>query len=253
MRLQQSLHLAFLAFLLSCCHTNNSSNLRIATASNMQYAMKDLVKVFEENTGIQTELIIGSSGKLTAQIIEGAPYDILVSADMKYPNELHQRAKTKNKPRVYAAGKLVLWTLSETTTPSLKTLTESRIKHIAAANPMTAPYGKAATDIINQLNDSEEIQAKLVYGESISQVNQFIISQAAEIGFTSLSTVLSPQAVGKGIWKEMNDSLYTPIDQGVVMIDRKKATHKSAEDFYAFLFSAEAKTILKDFGYSIYE
>ena len=219
----------------------------------MQYAIKEIAADFQAKTGIKTELIITSSGKLTAQIIAGAPYDVFVSADMKYPNQLHKQGLLITQPEVYASGKLVLWSLTESEKPSLAMMTTTSINHIATANPNTAPYGRAAQEVLQSAGMFDQVQHKLVYGESISQVNQFITSKSSELGFTSLSTVLAPQAIQQGVWTELDNSLYTPIEQGAALINRRKELNQDAKQFYTFLFSSEAKTILKDFGYSIYE
>lgn len=235
------------------CQGPKDENIRIATASNMQYAIKKIAAVFQEQTGIKTELIIGSSGKLTAQIMEGAPYDVFVSADMKYPTTLATNELLLKPAEVYATGKLVLWSLIHTEKPSLSSLTDTAIQHIASANPQTAPYGRATYEVLQSSDVLDQVKHKLVYGESISQVNQFIATKSSEIGFTSLSSVLAPSTKAKGVWAVINEDLHSPIEQGAALIDRGKETKPAANQFYTFLFSPEAKTILKDFGYSIYE
>ena len=227
--------------------------ITIATAANMQFAMAELTKEFTKQTAIECEMVISSSGKLTAQIKEGAPYDIFISANMKYPWEVYHSGLAENKPKIYAYGKLVLWTMVEGIEPSLDLFTDKSIHHIALANPKTAPYGLAATDVLDHHNIYEKVKGKLVFGESISQTNQFINSKAAEIGFTALSVVLSPEMRGKGKWIEMEESTYSPIEQGVVVIKHDRPTNKIAIKFYEFLFSDKAQKVLTDFGYAIHE
>jgi len=219
----------------------------------MQFAMADITKKFTQQTNIKTNLIISSSGKLTAQIKEGAPYDILVSANMKYPNEIQQFKLAATKPKVYAYGKLILWSTQKYTTPSIEILSSEKIKHIALANPKTAPYGQAAIDILKHHGIYETVESKLVYGESIAQTNQFITSGAAEIGFTAKSVVLSKEMNGKGEWFEPAPNTYTQIEQGIVRIKRKHDVQNEARQFYDFMFSAEAKKILTEFGYAVDE
>ncbi|MDT0642669.1 molybdate ABC transporter substrate-binding protein [Zunongwangia sp. F363] len=224
--------------------------LRIATAANMQFAMNELVQEFTEKTGVPSEIIVSSSGKLTAQIKAGAPYDVFVAANMKYPNELYNSGITKEKPEIYAFGSLVLWTLKDSLKPSVEILRDQRLKHIVVANPKTAPYGTAAIAFLKNKGLYEELKPKLVFGESISSVNQFIFSESAEIGFTAQSVVLSPKMKGKGAWIKLDANSYPPIEQGVVLIaqkDEKKA--ENAAEFYKFLFSPEAQQILQDYGY----
>ncbi|MCF6360815.1 MAG: molybdate ABC transporter substrate-binding protein [Cyclobacteriaceae bacterium] len=242
----------FLYFLLVItpfsCQEKPNNTLRIATAANAQYAIREIALAFTQQTEINVDIIQGSSGKLLAQIKEGAPYDVFVSADMKYPNKLYTLGLTDQKPAVYGYGKLVLFT-SQALEPTLNLLTKSRITHIALPNPKTAPYGLAAKEVLEYYNMHEDLKKKLVYGENISQTTQFINSGAAEIGFTALSIVMSPQLKNVGHWLELDSTTYSPIAQGVVIIKRSKKSNENAQQFYLFLFSNKAKNILKKYGY----
>lgn len=246
-----------IAMLLFCftaftgCHEKENDQLKIAVAANMQFAMKELVKSFKEETGIACDLIVGSSGQLTAQIKSGAPYDVFVSADMKYPSELFNTGYSNARPAIYAFGKLVIWSMTDSVQPSIDMLKSAAVKHIAVANPATAPYGAAAIEVLNHHHVYQEVKSKLVYGESISQTNQFIISKSAEVGFTAKSVVLSPEMKGKGNWTDINEPDYTRIAQGVVVLKHSGSHNTDAQKFYDFLFSPKAKDILGNFGYSV--
>lgn len=231
------------------CKEKQPEKLQIAVAANMQFAMKDLKKKFTEQSGIECETVISSSGKLTAQIKQNAPYDIFVAADMKYPIELFNAGFTTAKPKVYAHGKLVIWTMKDGIQPSVEILKTESIKHISIANPKIAPYGKATVEVLEHFGMYEDVKDKLVYGESISQANQFIISNAAEIGFTAKSVVLSPELKGEGKWIDLDEKFYSPIAQGVVIVKREGEANKNAQQFYDFLFSEDAKRILQQYGY----
>ena len=219
----------------------------------MQFATQRIADQFTKKHMISCEIITSSSGKLMAQIKEGAPYDIFLSADTKYPNELHKLKLTSDSPRVYAAGKLVLWSSDKQQTISLDALMNPNINHIALANPKTAPYGKAAISVLRQLPNFDAIDKKLVFGESISQTNQFIMSRAAEVGFTAMSVVKSEQLKNQGKWIEIPENLYQPIEQAVVIIKRNQPHFTDIELFYHYLFSEESRKVLKDFGYSVSE
>lgn len=236
----------------SCKHTE-TNHLTIATAANMQFAMDKITEAFTNETGIKCETIISSSGKLTAQIKEGAPYHIFVSADMKYPNELYASGFATQKPKIYAYGKLVMWSMVDSIIPSIQLLQHKKIDHIAIANPKTAPYGLAAIEVLKKFSIFDSIQHKLVYGESIAQTNQFITTKAAEIGFTAKSVVSSPSIKEMGNWIEIDESNYTPIAQGIVILKNKTTNFNQAQKFYNFLFSTKGKEILKTFGYSVKE
>lgn len=227
------------------------NSIAIAVAANMQFAMKELTAAFTEETGIPCQTSISSSGKLTAQIIQGAPFDVFVSANMKYPNEIANSGLAVMPPKVYARGKLVLWTTRAGMNPSLDLLGDASIRHIALANPKVAPYGMAAEHLLQKRGLMEIIQEKLVFGESIAQTNQFITTQSAEVGFTAMSVVLSPDLQGKGQWIPLSTEEYPPIEQGVVVIKRKDKEPITAKRFYDFLSSASAKNILEQFGYDV--
>ncbi|MCG8330536.1 MAG: molybdate ABC transporter substrate-binding protein [Chitinophagales bacterium] len=242
--------------LLSC---NNASqkqeasnpSIMIAVAANMQFAMNELIRGFTEETGVKCEMTISSSGKLTAQIKQGAPFDVFVSANMIYPNEIFKSGMAAGPPKVYARGKLVLWTMKEGLTPSINTLNSESIQHIALANPKTAPYGVAAIELLKKNQLLEELKHKLVYGESIAQTNQFIIAKSAEMGFTAMSVVVSSELKGKGKWIEIESDWYSPIEQGVVVIERDRSSTEKGKQFYDYLSSEKAKEILSNYGYEV--
>ena len=223
----------------------------IAVAANVQFAMQALEKAYEQNTGFAIKTIISSSGKLTAQIQNGAPFDVFLSADMKYPDTLFAAGFAEAKPRVYAYGSLVLWTMKEIDlSGGTKLLLEDKIQKIAIANPKTAPYGAEAIKVLKYYQRYENVMPKLVYGESIAQVNQYIFSRAADVGITAKSVVLSPEMRGKGKWLEIDPATYSPIAQGAVILKHGAKNHpQAARAFYDFLFSDTARKILKDYGY----
>ena len=240
----------FIAFLLSC-NTDHKDKLRIAVAANLQFAIQELVDDFSQRSGVECEIIISSSGKLTAQIIEGAPFDLLLSADMKYPQELYKRKLTLFPPDIYAYGNVILWTLHEDVVPELENLLSEEITHIAIGNPKTAPYGVSAMEVIRKIGIEERIHMKLVYGESIAQTNQFIISKSVDLGFTSKSVVMSSQMKDQGHWSEIDKNLYSPMAQGMVVLKSRKAFESKAIQFRDYVLSSEGKEILHKFGYDM--
>lgn len=230
------------------------AQLTVAIAANVQYAMNELTNEFKKETGIDVSIIIGSSGQLTAQIIEGAPYDIFISADMKYPNVLYHEKAAIDSPKVYASGALVIWSLISgiNLDKKLDILLKSNIKKIALANPAIAPYGMAAIQTLKYFGLYKKVKMKLVYGESLAPVNQFVNSKSVDVGFTAKSVVMSPQMKGRGVWEEINPAAYTKIEQGCVILKYGFNHHKNESlKFYNFLFSNKAKEILRNFGYSV--
>jgi molybdate transport system substrate-binding protein len=230
-----------------------AQKLRIAVAANAQFVSRILTQKFKKQSGIDAELIVSSSGKLTTQIEQGAPYDVFLSADMKYPQELYNKQLTIGKPQIYAYGSLVMWVrdlskLGEFYNPSM--LTISTIKKIAVANPKLAPYGKATIEVLNNLKLFDKLKAKLVYGESIAQVDQYWLTGTVDAAFTSKSVMMLPYEKFVGVWKEVDPKLYTPIAQGIVVLKTSTGKNlKQANRFYKFLFSAKAKQIFKQYGY----
>lgn len=240
--------LIFFLLLLSGCNSDQQEKLLIATAANMQFAMEELCEAFAAETGIACHPVISSSGKLTAQITAGAPYSVFVSADMKYPEKLAQEGFTLAPPQIYATGQLIFWSMNlDSITPSI--LTSENVKHIAIANPKTAPYGKAAIDYLKTHNLYNAVEHKLVYGESIAQVNQFVTTHSVDIGITALSVVSTPGQKRQGKWQKLATNGYQPIQQGIVLLKSEANTEKKAELFYAFLFSEKAQAILQAHGY----
>lgn len=242
----------FLSILVEQPSYAQNNQITIAVAANVQYAIKDLKTEFNKESGIGTKIIIGSSGQLTAQINQGAPYDVFISADMMYPNTLYKDNMAVNKPRVYAYGSLVLWTMKKGIhfRKNFAELLNDHIQKIALANPRTAPYGVATVEALKYFKIYNKVKSKLIYGESIAPTNQYIISGAADIGFTAKSVVMSPVMKGKGHWTGINPSAYQPIKQGCVILTYGYRNHrKASETFYHFMFSKKARLILKKFGY----
>ncbi|MEL6483895.1 MAG: molybdate ABC transporter substrate-binding protein [Bacteroidota bacterium] len=232
------------------CRNSGSSDKEIvvATASNMQFAIPELSTAFTAETGIPCEFVLGSSGKLMAQIKEGAPFDVFLSADMKYPELLHQQGLGQKSPEVFAYGTLVLWHAT-VTAPSLETLTLPEVEHIAMANPQTAPYGQAALEVIQKQGFYTTLEDKLVFGESIAQTNQFVFSGAVQAAFTSLSFAMSNPKFQQGYWQALDEKEHSPLGQGVLVLGKSPEKKDSAKRFRNFLFSTKGQQILMDHGY----
>ncbi len=243
-----SILVVFYVMVLSC--STSDRRLRIAVASNAQYAGHELVAAFENKTGISCDLIIGSSGKISAQILSGAPFDVFLSADTSYIHHLLAEGMVRGESRLYAEGQLVLWTADKKLNPGLDILLSDAIEHIALPNPDLAPYGAAAELALRKIGIYEEIQPKLVFGESIAQTNQFIVTGSADIGFTAKSVVMAPTMMKQGKWSPVNPSLYPYILQSAAMI-QSGHYEEEASSFFSFLFSSEGQDILKKFGYDI--
>ena len=232
-----------------------AQEVTVAAAANLQAALEELKTTFENDVQIKLKTVIGSSGKLTAQIENGAPFDIFMSADMSYPETLFKEGLAMDRPQRYAYGVLVLWTLKPIVlSMGVELLPDPSIRKIAVADPRTAPYGREAVNVLKYYNLYPRVARKLVYGESIAQTNQFITTQAADIGFTSKSTVAAPGLKEKGTWAEIDPQSYNAIAQGAVILKHAQVSGaEPAQKFYNFLFSAKAKDIFKHYGYKVDE
>jgi len=243
-------YFSLLTLIISCDH-NKNSRLTIATSANMKFAMEEIISSFEKESGIACEMIVGSSGKLTAQIKEHAPFDVFVSANTKYPEELYRTGYSDDRVIVYAYGKLIMLSMKKDILLDLNKLDQKEIRHIAMGNPKTAPYGLAAMEVLQKKKLFSVLKDKLVYGESVSQVNQFILSGVAEVGFTAKSVIMSPGIQEKGNWVEVDAGLYKPIAQGFIILNNRKDHLEEAKRFRDFLISPQAGKILNRFGYSV--
>ncbi|WP_029521173.1 molybdate ABC transporter substrate-binding protein [Persephonella sp. IF05-L8] len=240
--------------LLLLFYVSYGETLTIAAAANVQYALKEITQEFQKRyPAVRITKIISSSGKLTAQIIRGAPYDLLLSADMKYPEFLYKKGFAISKPVVYAKGTLVLWSMKDIPLENeIKSLLNPSIKKIAIPDPKTAPYGREAKKALEKSGIYQKVRYKLVYGESVGQATQYIYKGLVDVGFTAKSVVLSPQMKNKGRWIEIDNSLYSPIKQGVIILKHGK-NNLYAQKFIEFLLSDTGKKILKRYGYQIDE
>jgi len=231
-----------------------AGSINIAVAANVSYAIDDLKKEFNKlypNTNVKVTL--GSSGKLTAQIKNGAPYDIFMSANMKYPNALYKDKVAITKPIIYAKGGLALLSNNQRSFKyGINLLTKKLVKRVAIANPKTAPYGKATVEAFKNAKIYDDVKGKIIYGESISQTVSYTI-MAADVGIIAKSSLYSSKMgrYKKNInWVEVDPKLYTPINQGVVILKHSKNNNET-KAFYDFILSNKAKKIFKEYGYLI--
>ena len=219
------------------------ADIKVATAANVSFAMKDLVKEFQKQNNINIKIIIGSSGKLTSQIENGAPFDIFLSADMKYPKYLYLKGVSKTKPKKYANGKLILF--SKHKIKSIKDILKAN--KIAIANPNTAPYGKATIKYLQNSNLYKKLKHKFVIGSNISSAFSYGM-KITDYAFIAKSLLFKfPHLNNKNHYIDLDPSKYTPIQQGVILL----TNNKNAEKFYNFIFSKTAQKIFIKYGYEI--
>ncbi|WP_295005655.1 molybdate ABC transporter substrate-binding protein [Sulfurimonas sp.] len=244
--------LLFLSLLLGLV-TLNAGTLNVAVASNVSYAIQAIKQEFTKKyPDTKIQIILASSGKLAAQIRHGAPYHIFMSADMAYPEALFKDNLTLLTPVLYAKGSLVMFsTTPQDFTLGINLVNSKLINKIAIASK-TAPYGIATLQALKNSSTYENNKKKLVYAESISQTLSYA-RIATDIGFISKSALFTPQMfqyTKNKHWIEVNSKLYTPINQGIVIL-KNAIANKEAKVFYKFILSLEAKAIFKKFGYIV--
>jgi molybdate transport system substrate-binding protein len=228
-----------------------AQNLKVAVAANLQPVIKVLQADFKKKTGITIEPIVGSSGNLTNQVTNGAPYDIFLSADMAFPDKLFKEGFSNKKPVVYAQGSLIICSTQDIGFENWeRILLTDRIRKVAIANPAIAPYGKAAEEALKKKGILDDIQSKIVHGESISQINTYITTGVVEVGFTTLALVKDPANKNTLYWKIISPQLYSPIEQGMVLL-KHGATNPDAKIFYKYILSPGAKIIFEKYGYHV--
>ncbi|MDR2341832.1 MAG: molybdate ABC transporter substrate-binding protein [Campylobacteraceae bacterium] len=230
-----------------------AGEIKVAVAANVQNAFDDLIKVFNKNyPDIKVLPTFGPSGAFATQIKNGAPFDLLLSADTKFPTELYDSGFAVSKPVVYAQGAIVLFsTKGLDLSKGLEILKDSKVIKISIANPNTAPYGRASVEALKNAKVYDAIEKKIVQAENIGQVVAQVVA-AADIGFPAKSAFLGRKNEYKeGIhWVNVNPDLYTPIAQGIIIV---KASEKNADakKFYDFILGEKSKKIFTDFGYLV--
>jgi molybdate transport system substrate-binding protein len=248
-RLRNLLALFTLTPLANLAH---AAEVRVAVASNFTAPMKAITSEFEKDTGHKASLAFGGTGNFYAQIKNGAPFQVFLSADDKTPARLEQEGVTVPRSRfTYAIGALVLWSAkTDFVDPKGEILRKGGFGHLALANPKLAPYGAAALEAMENLGVLAGLQAKFVLGENIAQAQQFVASGNAELGFVALSQVMKDGSIRKGSAWIVPSNLYAPIRQDAVLLARGKG-NAAAVALLNYLRSAKAAAIIKSYGYTL--
>lgn len=233
----------------SCNNDKQNSVLRIAAASNLRYALEEINTEFEKGNGIKVEMSAASSGKLTAQIQNGAPFDVFLSANKKYPQYLYDKGFGQCEPRLFCYGLLVYWAIKDLKLKSdMRKITGAGIHKIAIANPKNAPFGIAAVEALKSISAYGRIKNKVVFAENVSQISQYVLNNNVDVGFTGKSIVLSPKLKNKGKWFDVDEDLYHPIGQYVLLLKNNK-TDNNAQKYIDYLNSPQAQKVFMRYGY----
>jgi molybdate transport system substrate-binding protein len=230
----------------------SADEVRLAVAANFTAPMQQIAAGFEQDTGHKALPTFGATGKFYAQITNGAPFEVLLSADDETPARLEKEGYVVAGTRfTYAIGRLILWSANPDRVDARgEVLKNGHFKHLALANPKTAPYGAAAVEAMTRLGVLPALQARFVQGENISQVHQFISSGNAELGFVALSQVIQDGRIAAGSAWSVPASLHEPIRQDAVLLGKGK-DKPAATALLAYLKSDKARAIIRSFGYEL--
>jgi molybdate transport system substrate-binding protein len=228
--------------------------LTVVAAADLQTVLPMIAAQFEKDTGSKVALTFGASGTLFAQIQNGAPFDVFLSADIDYPKRLE--AAGLGEPGTlyeYATGHLVLWTRTDSgvdVRAGLPVLTTAAVTKIAVANPQTAPYGRAAVAALRHEGLYDRLQPKFVLGENIAQTAQYVQAGSAQVGLLSLSLALSPTLKAAGTYAEVPSSFYPPIEQGAIVVAASKQK-AIARQFLEHLKKPSTAQTFQAFGFGL--
>lgn len=230
-----------------------AGEITVAVDANGQYGIEEITAEVQKAKGITVKTVVASSSELIDRIKDGATFDVFLSTEVDSLAALLRDGFVHRGPKVYAYGSLVLWAVKDIDLSSgMGLLTEPEIRKIAVVNPRTEPYGKQAVKAIRTYRLYRDLRDKLVYGDTVSQVNQLVVAGTADIGLTAKALVLSPDLKGEGKWVDMDPKAYDRISHGaVILMYAVKHNIKDAESFCQYIFSPEAGEILGKYGYSL--
>ncbi len=236
---------------LAMCVVARAGEVNVAVAANFTAPMNVIAESFEKDTGHKAKLAFGSTGRFYAQIKNGAPFDVLLSADDETPAKLVQESVAEGASRfTYAIGSLVLWSAKPGFVDAKgEVLRRGPYGKLALANPKTAPYGRAAIETLTKLGLMSAAEPKFVQGENIAQTFQFVSSGNAELGFVALSQVMKDGKVQEGSAWIVPADLHEPIRQDAVLLTAGRS-NLAAQALLDYLKSEKAKQVIRSFGYA---
>lgn len=229
-----------------------ADEVQVAVAANFTAPMQKISAQFEKETGHKVQLSFGATGKFYVQIVNGAPFELFLSADDETPARLEKEGATVAGTRfTYAIGHLVLWSANAGLVDAQgEVLKKGDFRHLAIANPKTAPYGAAAMETLQALGLLDKVQARLVQGENITQTYQFALSGNAELAFVALAQVQKEGKLSSGSAWLVPEKLHAPLRQDAVLLKRGQS-NPAAQALFKYLQSDKTKAIITSFGYSL--
>ncbi len=226
-----------------------SQTVKVAAAANLRFVFEEIKTAYEStNPNVKISANFGSSGALLQQILNGAEFDIFMSADNICPAKLKEQGATSGEIKTYALGKLVLWSNTLDVSKGLGVLENPTVKRIAIAKPELAPYGDRALEYLKNADLYEKVKTKIIYADNISQTAQFAQTGNAEVAFLAMSLTLTPEM--KGSVFILNPKSYKPIEQTMVLV-KSRNKNPVAERFMEFVLSPACKSIFEKNGYAL--
>lgn len=248
MRFMHCLIIAFSLWSSAAC----AERLTVAAASDLKFAMDAIVADFNQAHPADTvQAIYGSSGKFQSQIRQGAPYDLFFSADLAFPQGLVDAGFAASPVRIYAIGRLVLWSASlDAGAMTLDSLADSRVTRVAIANPKHAPYGKRAEEALRTAGLWDKVQSKLVFGENIAHAAQFVKTGNAQVGIIALALAVNPELAERGGYQLIPDTLHEPLEQGFIITKRAEGS-ELARRFADYAAGRFERAVMVEHGFAV--
>lgn len=237
---------------LICLNTAWADEVQVAVAANFTAPIQAIAKDFEKDTGHTLVAAYGATGQFYAQIKNGAPFEVFLAADDSTPAKLEQEKEIVPGSRfTYAIGTLALWSAKEGYVDAKgDVLKQNAYKHLSIANPKAAPYGLAATQVLDKLKLTEATQGKIVEGQNITQAFQFVSTGNAELGFVALSQIYKDGKVTSGSAWIVPSNLHDPIRQDAVILNKGKDS-AAAKALVEYLKGPKAAAVIKSYGYEL--
>jgi len=246
---------ARLSLALAAClatHAALADEVQVAVAANFTAPIQAIAKDFEKDTGHKLVASFGATGQFYAQIKNGAPFEVFLAADDSTPAKLEQeKAVVPGSRFTYAIGKLALWSPKDGYVDAKgEVLKQGGFQHLSIANPKTAPYGLAATQVLDKLGLKDKLAGRIVEGQNIGQAYQFVSSGNAELGFVALSQIYKDGKVTAGSAWIVPADLYEPIRQDAVILEKGK-DNAAAKALVDYLKGPKAAAVIKAYGYEL--
>lgn len=227
----------------------NAQQVKVAVSGNLQFVITDIKRSYElKYPKAKIEIVLGASGAMTQQILNGANFDLFMSADKIYPDKLKSQGAAAGEVKTYAFGKLVLWSNTLDVSKGIEILTDKSVTRIAVAKPDVAPYGARAIECLKYYGIYEKVKDKLVFADNIAQAAQFAQSGNAEVAFLAQALAFAPDLKGKYVY--LDPKSYKPVEQALVLL-KTWERNPEAGKFMKYVLGADCKKVFEKYGFTV--